>query len=529
MARRTGFALKPGVLWLHKWLGISLALLFAMWFFSGVVMYYVPYPVLTDTERLQATPPLPVVEGCCQPAETVARNAGLVPMQSRLGLHEDQQGSRLVWRILGSKPGSTERPTWAMFDAMTGKPAPELTAEQVGQVAARFSQRSVRQVEALAIDNWTLGGRSLAFQPFYRVEMGPNAQGHDDGLALYVSARAGEVLLDTRRSERFWNWIGTIPHWLYFVPLRVNGWWTDTIIWLSTLGVLMAVTGCVLGVWQLFLNPARRIPYRVFWLRWHHLLGLAAGICTFTWILSGLMSMNPWAVFGERNAAFQSETQRWQGEPAVPVLTASDALAQARQAGFVVKELSTHNIGGQRWFFLRNAESSRWLQDVAIAHPVLLDTLPDELMRSQLTRLRHGQSLPVLRKISQYDHHYYRRHDDADARLWQRPLPVWQARWDDDVLVYADARTGQIKARVDDNRRWQRVLYNGLHSLDFLPLLQRPWLRDGLVVGLSLLGLGLSITGCVIAFQYFQRKHRVRQQRAIRRQKRPLSPLPEQG
>jgi hypothetical protein len=45
------------------------------------------------------------------------------------------------------------------------------------------------------------------------------------------------------------------------------------------------------------------------------------------------------------------------------------------------------------------------------------------------------------------------------------------------------------------------VLYNGLHSFDFAFLMQRPWLRGGLIVLLSLLGTALCLTSCVMAWR----------------------------
>ncbi len=36
---------------LHRWLGVGFCLLFAMWFASGIVMHFVPFPSLTETER----------------------------------------------------------------------------------------------------------------------------------------------------------------------------------------------------------------------------------------------------------------------------------------------------------------------------------------------------------------------------------------------------------------------------------------------------------------------------------------------
>ena len=36
---------------LHRWLGVVFCLFFAMWFASGIVMHFVPFPALTEAER----------------------------------------------------------------------------------------------------------------------------------------------------------------------------------------------------------------------------------------------------------------------------------------------------------------------------------------------------------------------------------------------------------------------------------------------------------------------------------------------
>ena len=41
---------------LHRWLGVLLGLFFSMWFFSGMVMMYVPFPSISDGERLTYLP-----------------------------------------------------------------------------------------------------------------------------------------------------------------------------------------------------------------------------------------------------------------------------------------------------------------------------------------------------------------------------------------------------------------------------------------------------------------------------------------
>ena len=44
--------MKKALIFLHKWLGLGLALLFLMWFATVIVMYVVPFPGLAPEERL---------------------------------------------------------------------------------------------------------------------------------------------------------------------------------------------------------------------------------------------------------------------------------------------------------------------------------------------------------------------------------------------------------------------------------------------------------------------------------------------
>src|SRR3954462_2851286 len=43
---------------LHRWLGIAFCLLFAMWFATGIVMHFVPFPALTKAEGIAGLAPL---------------------------------------------------------------------------------------------------------------------------------------------------------------------------------------------------------------------------------------------------------------------------------------------------------------------------------------------------------------------------------------------------------------------------------------------------------------------------------------
>ena len=105
-------ATHKSLIFLHKWLGVTLALLFLFWFVSGVVLYFVPFPGLNQTERLAGLPLLQVQKGCCLTADDAALGANLKASEARLGMHDGKP----VWRLL-SKPVSdaTAAAQWRGF------------------------------------------------------------------------------------------------------------------------------------------------------------------------------------------------------------------------------------------------------------------------------------------------------------------------------------------------------------------------------------------------------------------------------
>ena len=134
-------------------------------------------------------------------------------------------------------------------------------------------------------------------RPLHRLHLGDSA-----GTVVYVSGTTGEVVRDAPLQERAWNYAGAWVHWLY--PFRrnvFNDYWTDIVNWLSIAGIVLTVTGTVVGVlrWRFRgrYKTGARTPYRGTMMRWHHVFGLAFAAITFTWIFSGLMSMNPWKIF----------------------------------------------------------------------------------------------------------------------------------------------------------------------------------------------------------------------------------------
>jgi hypothetical protein len=113
-------------------------------------------------------------------------------------------------------------------------------------------------------------------------------------------AELAEVVQYTTAESRFWAYLGAIPHWLYFTPLRKHQpEWFKFVVWSSGIATVAALLGIIIALWMLSLAKQYRydgaptsIPYRG-WKRWHMILGLFFGVTAVTFALSRLLSMGP--------------------------------------------------------------------------------------------------------------------------------------------------------------------------------------------------------------------------------------------
>ena len=93
---------RVGLRWLalfHRWVGVGLCLLVTLWFASGVVLHFVPYPALSESERLERGAHIDLSLVRVTPAVALT----LAPDTSRLRLVD--VAGRPVY-IMASKDGS---------------------------------------------------------------------------------------------------------------------------------------------------------------------------------------------------------------------------------------------------------------------------------------------------------------------------------------------------------------------------------------------------------------------------------------
>jgi hypothetical protein len=507
---RVATALKRTLIFVHRWLGVALSALFLLWFVSGIVMMYWSFPEVTSEDRLQRAPALNAAAIQLDAAEALAAAGAEAPPSPP---HLTTFDGRPVYRIAaGSGPGRRGGPPTIVY-ADDGTEQRVVDAAMMDRAAARWSGRPVEEAAKVSIeevDQWTVGAlRSL--RPLFKYSW-------PDGQQVYVNGRSGEVVQYTTTASRFWAYLGAIPHWLYFTPLRKHQQeWFSVVVYSSLVGTLSALLGVVIVVWMY--SPRKRyrhagtptaIPYRG-WKRWHAIAGLFFGVVTTTWAFSGLLSMGPFPIMDRlADLAVPRASRDGVGAPdlatalrgAAPVPLSAYSAKHPRQAvaelrDFEVKELELSAFDGQAVYLASNGRGETRI--VPVAGPAVSGFDPEDVMR--VVRLAAGEHLSELRLMHEYDAYYLDRRSE-------RPLPVVYVRMNDAAAsrYYIDPATARVVGAYNARNWVSRWLYHGLHSLDFPWLYAHRPLWDIVVITLMLGGTALCMTSIVLTWRVLARK-----------------------
>jgi PepSY-associated transmembrane protein len=467
---------RRALIYTHRWLGIAGGVLFVTWFASGIVMMYARMPELTAEERRTRLSPIDLSAARITVADA-ARNAAACgaggPPCERVRI--SMLGDRLVYRV-------QRRGEPITIFADTGEPLRELTGDQAIDLARRFAPEhaSTLRYDALLIDpdQWTLIGDARRTMPLHRV-----ALGDPEDTDIYISAKTGEVVMKTTGSGRRWGYLGAVLHWIYFTPLRRHGpLWNQVIIWSSLAGCVLCLSGLVWGVVRYSPSARYRLkreqsptPYAGL-MRWHHYAGLLVGLASFTWIFSGLLSMDPWDWHPSTAPTRQQREAVTGGPLRLDAISVSADVAQPFRAASETKEIEIAQFRGEPFFVAHDA-------------PIRFDR--DTLLAAARTAMPDVGVADVT-WLEDYDAYYY----DRDRAL---SLPVLRVRYADPqrTWLYLDPRRGAIVRKEERLTRVNRWLYHGLHSLDFPFLYHRRPLWDVVVIALSLGGIVLSATTLV--------------------------------
>ena len=223
-------------------------------------MMYVAFPSLTSQERLAGLPGLN------------AKRILVGPQALMQEIGADTIDSLRLTTLL-TRPAyllKTKESTFHGIFADTGEKIPEINPDQA-LLAAQFFHRHTQTNQAnqltaapgptpgiaqenVLVDQWTVSNSLNPHRPLHKIALNDAAGTH-----LYVSTMSGEVVRDTTRHERVWNWLGANLHWIYPFQLRQrDSAWRWALIVLSFWGVLSVLTGSTIGLIRLRLRKRYR-------------------------------------------------------------------------------------------------------------------------------------------------------------------------------------------------------------------------------------------------------------------------------
>ena len=476
---------RSGLAAVHRYLGIGLCLLFAMWFASGAVMVFRPYPAQTETQRFACLEPIQIELAAVHPSlltRASTHDTSAVRMTSLTG--------RAVVHLHGAYGIDT-------YWADTGHGPIQVDAALARRVVQRCGDGDIGSLQTVSDDQWTVHEGFAAHRPLHRVRLtDPRAT------VLYVSSQTGEIVQRTTRATRGWSWVGSVPHWLYATAIRRH-WarWDGLVWWLSIAGTIGVGAGLAMGVVRWRASARSRVsPFQYQGaMYWHHVSGLSVGLVVLAWMLSGGLSMDHGRLFSTGAPTPEQQhqlagTTRFAGDPRTlfAQLSGVDPVKEIEWLRVAGHPYVTARLGlgsGRQW--TAAADRSAPLQagfDSGTFAQVQSTLVPDARLRDH-------------RVLETFDTHYYGR-DHAP-----RPLPVLRLRYDDpaDTWLHIDLATGRLLERLDASRRSYRIWFNALHSHDLPWMLDRPRLRRTWMVVLCGLGFLFSCNGIWIAWKRLRR------------------------
>lgn len=473
---------------LHRVLGTLLSALFLVWFLSAFVMMYHGFPQVTTTEKQAKQQVLT----CALPAlDEVAHR--LPPDEKVRSVRVDRYLGQTIFHIRTAE-GEYHLP------ADSADTLPIIDAARIYQVATLWCQAPVERIDTLSrLDQWIPFGHLRKEFPIYQFHFDDPEQ-HQ----LYIGSLSGEVLQYTSRDERFWAWLGAIPHWVYFTWLRQDAQlWSITLITLSAIGCLMTLAGLWVGVhtWRRSRKgKAQFSPYRKRWYHWHYVTGIVFGLTVFTFTFSGLMSL--------------ADIPAWVSKPVLEKNPTREL-----KKGFALdkykldyRQLSTHypDIRSVEWSNFRSTPYYVVKRATETLYIDASDSLPRPLKLAETQvvkaiRAIHGDSSTLhTTLLTEFETDY---RDMSRMRRGQSQLPVWKVVVDDadHSSYYIHPQTGTVKY-VNTTSRWKYWTYTALHRLRVQGLNSSATLRKSVLWVLLLGGTVVSLSGLVLGLRYIRRK-----------------------
>lgn len=475
---------------LHRITGTIISLFFLMWFVSGLVLLYHPFP---NVSQLQKNEKMDVLPDSLSDIRTVLAQLP-EPEKNIKNLNVKYFQEQILFSI------KTKDSLYTICGDTTLK-VKAITEETIENIAKKWVDAPIAKVDTLnERDIWIMYSRYTHEMPIYKYYFEDK-----DKHQLYIAARSSEVQQFTGREQRFWTWVGSIPHKFYIPALRKN---TDTWILTLTIGgviaLIAAFSGIYMGIYALRkrykIKKKTESPYKKRWYKWHHISGLIFGIFLMTFAFSGAMAL-------QRIPQWIIKTH---GEYKV-----SDSQLRGKQLS-IDSYVLDYRILKEKYPDIKAIEWASF-QDIPIYNIVTgnkeisIDAssdlvkelyLPQQQIEKAIENIHGKEESFTVSVIDRYEEYYLSREGDL-------PLPVYKVEVNnaDKSCYYIDPKTGNFKY-LNQNRKAKKWVFSGLHYLNIRCLVERPVLWTIAIWTLCLGGAFVSLSGAWLGFRYIIRKIR---------------------
>jgi uncharacterized iron-regulated membrane protein len=212
--------------WLHKWIGLVVAVQVVFWVLGGLVMVALPIERVRGEHRIAETEAQVLDIPAAVPLAVAVEASGVQPVQAALAA--TPRGP--AWTLTPAEG----RPV--RLSAATGRPFGSFAADEAKQLAAAQYSGPGRAVSAVRLDQAPQEtGRE---GPLWRVDFDD-----PESTRLYLDPETGAVV--SRRSD-LWSFFDLMwrLHILDFdTGENINSWWLQLI---TAVSLIMVVTGLIL-------------------------------------------------------------------------------------------------------------------------------------------------------------------------------------------------------------------------------------------------------------------------------------------
>ena len=480
--------LKKITYFIHSLLGTIISLLFLMWFITGLVLIYHPFPDVNKQDRhaLRAniTDSLPAIQEvlACIPNNESVKHIQL-----------NQYKQNALFQVTTSADIYHITADLQQLDSNISK-------QQMHSIAKSWIDAPISHVDTLhKQDIWIMYSKYLKELPIYKVHFSDS-----DKHQLYLSSKTGEVQQFTSQSERIWAYLGSIPHKLYIPALRQHTRiWINTLTTLATLSFITVLTGLILGFRAIIkryrIKKEWSCPYSRPWYKWHHILGLLFGLFLLTWSISGMMALQKVPQWLVKTQTDYKVSQKIKGAKIKPTSYPLDYRTLQKEYPDL-KQITWDYFQGVPIYHIVIGENELAID--ASTNKVKELNLEVEPIQAAIEGIHGTETKYSIQLIHHYEEYYlpWSRHLD---------LPVYKVEVDtpDKDLYYIAANTAKYKY-LNTNRKVRKWLFNGFHYLHFKPLIERPILWHFTLWLLALGCIGVTGSGVYLGFKYLSRTYK---------------------